>query len=235
MRSSIALLLLFGMASYRYAHAFVPAKPGRAHKSIRSHRQNWVGDLWDEIVEFSTYGPGERKLLKERRLQKAPKDDVSVASFNKARDKKSFEPSAYDAPQEDISEGLSLQAFQAAIASKTDDRLSTRDFDGYALKDMLVDLWGAPLDVGFERQPRMIHCTIFPVALGNWKCQHTSEIDYLMHLQGVIEILDKYDNLDQFINFLLTTDSTPKPGTSGVRFRLNLTEGQLNSILKSDK
>ena len=243
-----ALELLLFCIGISYCHAFLPtAKPSIvsviSHANIKSYNQIWLKDLWDEVIEMSTYGPGERKIRKERRRQKAVEDesDVSLESFMEAAKKQEKSSNASskiddattvgEMDNDSSSADTSLKAFQAAVANRSDKKLS--DFDGYALRDLLVDLWGAPLDVGFERQPRSVHCTVFPVAFGNWKCQHTSEISYLMHLQGVIEILDKYNNLEPYVNFLLTTQNTPKPGTTGIRYRLELSEEQLDSILNT--
>lgn len=196
---------------------------------------NWIGDLWTEVIEFSTYGPGERKLLKERRRVRSAleeEEDVSVESFQQA--KKNKEGTIND--ENGISPGmedLSLEAFRAAVA--TSDAPSPTDLDGYALRDLLISRWGAPLDVDFQRQPRAVYCTVLPVAFGSRKCRHESEISYLMHLQGVIGILQKYNNLDSFVNFLLTTDKIPRVGTDSLPFRLLLSDEQLNKILQADK
>ena len=55
--------------------------------------QNWLGDLWEELIEFSTYGPEERKLLKAKREKAAAAaireggGDVSMGSFQRAQQK----------------------------------------------------------------------------------------------------------------------------------------------------
>ena len=109
------------------------------------------------------------------------------------------------------------------------------DMDGYALRDLLVSKWGAPLDVDFQRGAvagaAAVYCTVLPVAFGSRKCRHLNELDYLMHLQGVVEILHKYDNLDEFCAFVETTDFIPKPGTSSAPYRMRLSEDDLNKIL----
>jgi hypothetical protein len=198
---------------------------------VPTRQCNWIGDLWTEVIEFSTYGPGERKLLKERRRVRAleeEEEEVSVESFQRAKNKERTIIAENGSP---VVEDLSLEAFRAAVALDA----PSPTLDGYALRDLLISRWGAPLDVDFQRQPRAVYCTVLPVAFGSRKCRHESEISYLMHLQGVIGILQKYNNLDSFVNFLLTTDKIPRVGTDSLPFRLLLSDEQLNKILQADK
>jgi hypothetical protein len=224
-------LLLVGtvMIIIGAAQAFIAPK-----RPVVSTRQyNWIADLWTEVIEFSTYGPGERKLLKERRRVRAlEKEQVSVesSSFQKAKNK---EGTMNDENGSLAMEDFSLESFRAAVAAL--EAPSPTALDGYALRDLLISRWGAPLDVDFQRQPRAVYCTVLPVAFGSRKCRHESEISYLMHLQGVIGILQKYNNLDSFVNFLLTTDKTPRVGTDSLPFRLLLNDEQLDKILLGDK
>ena len=53
-----------------------------------------------------------------------------------------------------------------------------------------------------------------------------------MHLQGVAEILHKYDNLDAFMAFVETTGKVPKRGTDSVPFRLNLSNEDIDKIMQ---
>jgi hypothetical protein len=190
-----------------------------------------LADLWNEVIEFSTLGPGERKLLKARRREQQEKpqqqenDIITTDSFQLAkRNLVAYKPSsqnavaaATDDDDDDGSRMILLQAFQAAaaaVASKDlQEEVEMPDLDGYALRDLLVARWGVPLDVDFQRgtnmQQRSVYCTIFPVAFGSSKCRHRAELDYLMHLQGVVEVLRKYQNLERFVAFLETTTKAP--------------------------
>jgi hypothetical protein len=206
-----------------------------------------LGDLWDEVIEFSTFGPGERKLLKARREQEKPQqqeDDITTESFQHA--KRNLVAYRYKPPSQtavsannddDGSRMISLEAFQAVVTASKDlqEDVEMPDLDGYALRDLLVARWGVPLDVDFQRgtnmQHRSVYCTIFPVAFGSSKCRHLAELDYLMHLQGVVEVLRKYQNLERFVVLLETTTKEPKPGTDSVPFRLELNNSQLEQIL----
>jgi hypothetical protein len=205
-------------------------------------RHNFIGELWEEIIEFSTLGPGERKLLKARRAQASEKDNsedtLSVESFKAAAQKRKVDDIS---PGKIYDDSLSLEALQAVQATKEESQAASPwdEFDGYALRDVLVERWGAPLDVGFQRGSLptgggsdVVYCSVFPVAFGSRKCQHETELDYLMHLQGVIEVLRKYgNNLALFVSYIETTDKTPKVGTDSVLFRLELSGEQLERIL----
>lgn len=206
--------------------------------------KNWLGDLWEEVIEFSTYGPSERKILKERREKAAAEEmrkaggDVSMDSFQQAQQKYASKtttpttPSDNNSPPNDENDSLSLGSFQAAVASKesTDRDI---DFDGYKLRDLMVEKWGVPLDVEFQRGSGggSVYCIVLPVAFGSNRCRHETEMDYLMHLQGVVEILQKYNNLDQFLFFLQTTKKTPKPGVESAPYLMQLDEQALQQIL----
>jgi hypothetical protein len=227
--------------------------PAQGHRLISSSRRynNWLGDLWEEVIEFSTYGPEERRLLKAQREAAAAaaaftKSDISTESFRQA--KQNFKssssltenepPIAASSLDDNMESSLSLQAFQAAVAAKEkeEDTDGGPDLDGYQLRDLLVKRWGVPLDIGFERGYSLanpgVYCTILPVVFGSPKCQHATELDYLSHLQAVIEILHKYQNLDRFVFFLQSTSRVPKPGRESVPYRLELSDPELEQILK---
>jgi Domain of unknown function (DUF3067) len=115
--------------------------------------------------------------------------------------------------------------------------MSDLDFDGYALRDLLISKWGVPLDIDFQRgySQQTVYCTILPVVFGSRKCRHVQELDYLMHLQAVVEILHAYNNLEEFREFIETTNRTPKPGVESVPFRLELSPRQLSKVLGMSK
>jgi hypothetical protein len=224
--------------------------PSQGHRLFSSSRRynNWLGDLWEEVIEFSTYGPGERRLLKAQREAAAAstKSDISTESFQQA--KQNFKsssslienepPIAASSLDGNMDSSSSLQAFQAAVAAKEkeEDTIGGPDLDGYQLRDLLIKRWGVPLDIGFERGYSLdnpgVYCTILPVVFGSPKCQHATELDYLSHLQAVIEILHKYQNLDRFVFFLQSTSRVPKPGLESVPYRLELSDQELEQILK---
>lgn len=177
--------------------------------------------MWEEVIEMSTYGPSERKMLKVRRQQKAERE------ANEG--KEGIAKEASDSLVGDFDD-LSLDAFRSA-ANQISSPAEALDFDGYAMQELLLEKWGIPLDIDFQRQPGAVYCTVMPVAFGSRKCRHESELDYLMHLQGVVEILHRYDNLDLFVEFVQATNKIPRVGTDSVPFRMQLDGKQLDEIL----
>ena len=78
-----------------------------------------------------------------------------------------------------------------------------------------------------------IYCTVLPVVGyggGPLQSRHATELEYLIHLQGVVEVLHKYDNLEEFIAFIETTDRVPKRGTDSVPFCLSLSGEEIDKI-----
>eukprot|EP00588_Corethron_pennatum_P036559 CAMPEP_0194342354 /NCGR_PEP_ID=MMETSP0171-20130528/92555_1 /TAXON_ID=218684 /ORGANISM="Corethron pennatum, Strain L29A3" /LENGTH=173 /DNA_ID=CAMNT_0039108045 /DNA_START=228 /DNA_END=749 /DNA_ORIENTATION=+ len=172
---------------------------------------------------MSTYGPSERKILKERRRAKAEREAID-----------SGELPDYDGADDPFSAENFRAVADRAAREKKKQRVSdgAESFDGYKLRDLLLSKWGKPLDVDLQRRPpRSVYCTIMPVAYGSRKCRHGTELEYLMHLQGIVEILDKYDNLELFLNFIRTTNRTPLGGTDSVPFLMALSDDELDKIL----
>ena len=152
------------------------------------------------------------------------------------------------------SSSISLQAFQAAVAARTSSSTATIGsdtvkpktetsetvllvqpwIDGYGLRDLFIAKWGVPFDVDFQcgYSPSCVFVTILPVAFGNRRqCRHETELDYLMHLQAIIEILHRYDNLESWLYFLETTNLSPKPGIESVPYRLDLSPNDVQRIV----
>ena len=265
--------------------------------SNNNNKTNWIFELWDELIEFSTYGPAERKILKARRMAQQEQNEqqkidsgrvgggngsTSSSALGSSSLEDSFrqrvekieqkqkrdemtaaEPSniviggkTSSSNNDDDSEEsqLSVHAFRkaaavTAVSSKANDE-DEDIIDGYQLRDIIVSRFGVPLDVDFQRgflpssvlsqtgqQQReplpCVYCTVLPyVGFGSrTRSRHLSELDYLMHLQAVVEILHKYDNLDAFILWLETTKKVPKPGTESLPFRMKLDDQQLRKVL----
>mmetsp|Transcript_26920 Transcript_26920/g.39857 ORF Transcript_26920/g.39857 Transcript_26920/m.39857 type:complete len:259 (+) Transcript_26920:175-951(+) len=195
---------------------------------------NGVKELWDEIIEVSTYGPSERKMLKvQRERQKKLSEELEEGST--AGSQGYDYDSKGDPGIEDDTDWL--EAFKSAKSNQngedTDsDPADDLEFDGYAFRDLLVAKWGAPLDVDFQKIGDQIYCTVLPLlGFGSpLRSRHESELDYLMHLQGVVGILRKYGNLEYFVLFIEATEKTPKRGTDAVLCRLNLSNEQKAQI-----
>jgi hypothetical protein len=149
-------------------------------------------------------------------------------------------PDEHDSYEED---DLSLEAFQDAKKSKelgTGAGVGTNDkgdeFDGYALRDVILGKWGRCYDVEFQRAFvfRGVYLNVLPFYLGRRPFRHPSEYDYLCHLQAVVDILVKYDQLDYVLYQIQETTKKPLAGRSpivAVPLRLNLTKDQVNQVL----
>ena len=193
----------------------------------------WGGivSLWDEIIEVSTYGPSERKMLKARRERQKQLDEMDLDLAQDQND------NIWGNVDVDINDDRAwMEAFTAAKDMSQESGADAKglEYDGYALQDLLISKWGVSLDVDFQRIGGKLYCTVLPlVGYGSpLRSRHNSELDYLMHLQGVAEILHKYDNLDAFMAFVETTGKVPKRGTDSVPFRLNLSNEDIDKIMQ---
>ena len=225
MRLLLSLLLLLQQCCYSFQvfhHYAAREKRPLSSRALLAENNFWQGvvNLWDEVIEVSTYGPSERKMMKAKRDEatkaaqsnNSGEEDLSVDNFRNVVNQQRSTSDDSSESEQSSSENI--------------------EFDGYAMRDLLVEKWGIPLDIDFQRMPgAVIYCTVMPVAFGSRKCQHENELSYLMHLQGVVEILHKYNNLDLFIEFIMTTSKVPKTGTDSVPFRLELSEKDLETIL----
>lgn len=140
-------------------------------------------------------------------------DDVSLEGFQKAREKREKEIEAKEAEEKEI--------------------------DGYFLRDVIYEKWGYCYDVDFNRVDsfgfRELYLNVMPFHLGGRRFRHESELDYLCHLQAVVEILQKYDQLDNILAQIEDTKKNPRAGTVpivAVPLRLDLTRKQVQEILR---
>ena len=179
--SWIILVLQFSAC----AEAFMVPHPLRLRsRSAMVRYGNLCGDLWNELIEFSTLGPGERKMLQERRrsaVSGKQDEDFSVVSFQAVADRRRNvdDCAAFKTLHDNDDENITLKNFQAAVKALNQETASPwDDFDGYALRALLVSKWGAPLDVSFARGPSggSVYCSVLPVALGSRKCRHETEM-----------------------------------------------------------
>ncbi|KAG7349844.1 protein of unknown function DUF3067 containing protein [Nitzschia inconspicua] len=252
-----SLLIVLGTWTYSegflltHHHSAATTTTTRARRTLsprvlllrtETRRNNWLVDLWEEVIEFCTYGPGERKMLKAKRKAAAIKNtnndnNTSLASFQQAKKKIGVAENNSSIDKNignDDDSSVSLQAFQSAVVKAgNDNNVDDIGFDGYALRDLLIAKWGVPLDIDFQRgyTQQTVYCTILPVAFGSSKCRHANEMEYLMHLQAVVETLHEYNNLEEFCDFVSKTSRRPKPGVESVPFRLELSPQQLQKVL----
>jgi Domain of unknown function (DUF3067) len=112
------------------------------------------------------------------------------------------------------------------------------EFDGYSFRDLIFEKWGECYDVDFNRVDsfgfREIYLNIYPFKMGGrGKWRHKSELDYLMHLQAIVEILQKYGQLQNVIQKIKGTSKKPKLGAPirAVPIRLELAQEEINKII----
>jgi hypothetical protein len=109
------------------------------------------------------------------------------------------------APNNDDDDGFNLEAFQARKQQQEEEAKQTQteqlneEFDGYAFRDVIYEKWGLCYDVDFNRVDafgiRKMYLNILPFHLGGRRFRHETELDYLCHLQAVVEILQKYEQV----------------------------------------
>jgi Domain of unknown function (DUF3067) len=149
----------------------------------------------------------------------------------------------FENPRKPVSEDdISLDAFQAEINKREDipQPMTSDDFDGYALRDVIVEKWDGCYDLEFQPVDsfgfREIYLNVMPFKMGTrGRWRHSTELDYLMHLQAVVEILVKYKQLDYVLYQIKETNKKPRAGTSplvAVPLRLDLTPEQVKRILR---
>lgn len=102
----------------------------------------------------------------------------------------------------------------------------------------LLNKWGVCYDVDFNRVDsfgfKSLYLNVLPFQLGRHPFRHETELDYLCHLQAVVEILQKYEQLEYVLYQIEETKKKPRPGTSplvAVPLRLDLTPEQVKQIL----
>ena len=145
---------------------------------------------------------------------------------------------------DDETADVSLDGFQKA-RKRLDEQLQKeqdklQEYDGYFLRDVIYAKWGFCYDVDFNRVDSFgtkLYLNVLPFHLGGRnKFRHETELDYLCHLQAVIEILEKYDQLDYVLSQIEETNRKPRAGTSplvAVPLRLDLTPKQVEEIIGS--
>lgn len=164
-------------------------------------------------------------------LQASPAASFFVNQIAKGR---KFVASAVEADDGD----LSMEAFQRAKEQMQVENKELEEFDGYDLRDIILEKWGACFDVDFNRVDsfgfKSVYLNVLPFKLGRRPFRHDTEYDYLCHLQAVVEILQEYKQLDYILYQIAETDKKPRPGTSplvAVPLRLDLTSEQVAQIL----
>ena len=134
----------------------------------------------------------------------------------------------------DSDKDFDMDVFKSRLENVDQDR----EFDGYAFRNLILEKWGECYDVDFNRVDsfgfRQIYLNVYPFKMGGrGKWRHETELDYLMHLQAIVEILQRYGQLDSVIYQIQETNKKPKMGApiKAVPIRLDLTNEQTNKIM----
>lgn len=183
---------------------FIPAAPKINAYRASSERKSFLDDI------FANNAEDQKDNEKENQISDESVDGIDL------------DMSAFKARKEEVE----------TTASKIGD-----DFDGYAMRDVILEKWGVCYDIDFNKVSsfgfRELYLNVYPFHLGGRRFRHDSELDYLCHLQAVVEILQKYDRLESVIYEIQTTNKKPKMGAplKAVPIRLDLSEEDVNKII----
>jgi hypothetical protein len=150
-----------------------------------------------------------------------------------------------DGDDDDNFDDISLDAFRARKQQRQGEEAPAKSttqkeeaFDGYALRDVIYQKWGKCYDLDFNRVDsfgfRQLYLNVVPFHLGGRPFRHKTELDYLCHLQAIVEILENYEQLDYVLSQIEETTKKPRAGTSplvAVPLRLDLTKEQVQAII----
>ena len=189
-----------------------------------------------------------RRIIPATVLQSSLFDEFLGSIFGKDEDKD--ESSSRNKGSDTNDEEIDVSSFQQELAKRQEQQIADdldntvaskeeeEEFDGYMMRDAIYNKFGECFDVDFNKVDsygfRSVYLNIMPFRLGGKRFRHKTELDYLCHLQAVVEILQKYDQLDYVLAQLEETNKKPRAGTSpliAVPLRLDLTEEQVNQIM----
>ena len=238
----IASLLGYGC---QVASAFVTAPPfpdaagtspsGQCQQPFRDDPVRLTvlrGSFFDDLFGNKKENPNTGEEAAAKKNSKATADEVKDEIAN---DDDVWDASGLAAEIERRGAGNNDEASNTGREEPENVEEEEAEFDGYALRDAILNKFGVCWDVDFQRVEsygfRKVYLNILPFKLGSRRFRHQSEWDYLCHLQAIVEILQKYDLLDSVLE---ETKKKPRPGTSplvAVPLRLDLTEEQIDQIL----
>ena len=203
---------------------------------------------FSHIVQLQGFRPSQFNVVLPR-----PRTNTAFANIiskHKAVEKGEGSPPvenndkhSWDDDEDDDESGttdLNMAAFKARKKERNESmkEQQQKEFDGYALRDVIYDKWGYCYDVDFNRVDsfgfRRLYLNVLPFHLGGRRWRHESEMDYLCHLQAVVEILEKYGQLDNILAQIEETNKKPRAGTVpivAVPLRLDLTPEQVKEII----
>lgn len=142
----------------------------------------------------------------------------------------------------DGAEKLQLDAASSEVRDQVQEALSADGFDGFALRDLLVEKWGKSYDVDFAVTQYLgrssLYLNVFPWTIDREPFRHESEADYLEHLQAVSELLVKWNRVALVKQQIRETKKEPRRGTiplKTVPLRLDLPDALVKSFQGAQK
>ncbi|KAJ1629741.1 hypothetical protein T492DRAFT_1008517 [Pavlovales sp. CCMP2436] len=131
-------------------------------------------------------------------------------------------------------------AAMASMQAQVEEALAAEDFDGYTLRQLLVDKWGQSYDVELAvtqvLSSQFVYLQIFPWEISRKPFRHSDERAYLEHLQAVAELLVEWGQCATVKQQIRETDKEPRRTTnpiSTVPLRLNLPKELVRSFKQS--
>lgn len=217
---------------------------------MSNESQSKLFGFFDDLMKGTPMGkkeqePTEMPVPSQSNLREIDGDDDgdgdeewNESDFRNELQKRDVRDQAMDASENESSSGMDRGN---VIAATDEEEIEEEtEFDGYMLRDAIYNKWGQCFDINFQPVTtfgfRELYLNVMPVCLGSRRFRHETELDYLCHLQAVVEILDKYDQLDYVLLQLEETKKKPRANTSplvAVPFRLDLTEDELNKIMSN--
>ncbi|GMH70046.1 hypothetical protein TrST_g7269 [Triparma strigata] len=226
MNPSLLLLLLLLILSTASVRSFVMTPVPTTTRMIPTSLNNW----FDEIIEMATLGPSERRLKKAKERQQI-NDDYDAGDSRSVNDD-DLTPAAFRLEISRLDAEKERQSSTAAVASEEP------QFTGESFSSLLVKKYGAQLDVDLRPVTSFgktsIYIAIMPLkAFGTRKSRFEAELPYLQHMQAVVEVLEKYGQLEEYVEFLEETEKRPRGGTSpliAVTWKMELSDEEVGFI-----
>ncbi|KAG5187158.1 hypothetical protein JKP88DRAFT_235375 [Tribonema minus] len=106
-----------------------------------------------------------------------------------------------------------MASFRATLNKQIKTTQDEDKFDGYKLCDLIVDKWGAPLDIQIKKEvfagKPLLYLNVMWKYLGQ-QSFHLNEREYLEHLEAIAQLLHKWDRVDHVIDLIKTCRKRPQ-------------------------
>ena len=156
-------------SSLSVSEAFVAVSAPSRRKHLSSLQQS---SPFDEFLE-NIFGRDEPK-----EKSNSNNEGINLSSFQEELSKRQQQ-------QQEVADNLEEEA-----TDTDDNNKEEEEFDGYAMRDAILNKWGECFDVDFNKVDayglRSVYLNIMPFRLGGKRFRHDTELDYLCHLQAVV-------------------------------------------------